>query len=210
MRIVQNFISKIIPHSIFLISKANENMNNQSILQMGEKLANEIKEYIKTAQKFSKISFVGHSLGGIIARAALPHLSHLKPYFFTYVSLSSPHLGCKQNKSFLINLGMNYMESIKKDKTITELQMNDRSNPEETFLYKLSVMDKLHWFNNIILLSSPQDLFVPYSSARIQPKKPNSDSLKDRIIYRMAENIWKNVSNDMIVRLDVDIRSENM
>lgn len=210
MRIVQNFISKIIPHSVFLTSKANEKMTEKNISLMGEDLSKEILEYTQKTKNISKISFVGHSLGGIIIRTALQHLQSLRPYFFTYVSLSSPHLGCKQNKSFLINVGMSFMEKFSGDKVIEELQMNDRENLQETFLYKLSLMDKLSWFNNIILLSSPQDLFVPYSSARIQPQKPDNASLKDRIIYKMAENIWKNVSNDMIVRLDVDIRSEKM
>lgn len=41
-----------------------------------------------------KISFIGHSLGGIVIRAALPHLSNIKDLMCTYMSLSSPHLGC--------------------------------------------------------------------------------------------------------------------
>lgn len=45
---------------------------------MGERLALEIKRWIKEwcpKDNFSKISFICHSLGGLIVRAALPYLS---------------------------------------------------------------------------------------------------------------------------------------
>ena len=209
MRVYQNFLAKIIPHSIFLISKANENMTKKRIAQMGIDLSKEIKEYIsQTKSRFSKISFIGHSLGGVIIRTALAHLSELKPYFFTFVSLSSPHLGCRQNKSSLVNIGMTFMDKIQKDIVISELNMNDHEDPKQTFMYKLSRNDHLNLFNNVILMSSPQDSYVPYSSARIQPAKPSGNNKIDLAIFEMAKNIWSRISNDMIVRIDVDLRSE--
>ena len=209
MRVYQNFLSKIIPHSIFLISKANEDMNEKRIPQMGKDLADEILKYIdETNVKFSKISFIGHSLGGVLIRTALNHLQKLKPYFFSFVSLSSPHLGCKQNKSSLVNIGMKYMETVQKDKVISELNMTDHNDPTQTFLYKLAQNDQLNLFNNVILVSSPQDSYVPYTSARIQPVKPDNDNKMDNAIFQMAKNIWNRTKNDMIVRIDVDLRSE--
>ena len=47
-------------------------------MEMGERLATEVKQYIISfcpASCLSKISFIGHSLGGLIIRAALPHLA---------------------------------------------------------------------------------------------------------------------------------------
>ncbi len=44
---------------------------------MGQRLAEEVKRWIKDwcpKDNFTKISFVGHSLGGLLIRAALPHL----------------------------------------------------------------------------------------------------------------------------------------
>lgn len=208
MRVYQNFISKIIPHSIFLVSKSNEKMEKKRIGQMGEDLAKEIENFVADRKIFNKISFIGHSLGGLIIRSALPHLKNLKRYFFSFVSLSSPHLGCGQNKSVLVNLGMTFLDKIKKDIVISQLQMTDHKNLEECFLYKLAKNDQLFWFKNIILVSSPQDKYVPYSSARIQPSLPKETSTKDKAIHSMAEMIWSKVSNDMIVRLDVDLRAE--
>lgn len=57
-------------------SKANEGKTDQSIEELGLNLANEVKEYINTHMrrygdsglKLKRLTFVGHSLGGIIVR----------------------------------------------------------------------------------------------------------------------------------------------
>lgn len=54
-----------------------------------------------------RISFIGHSLGGLIIRAALPHLSKYQDRFYSYVSLSSPHLGYISNSNKVIDTGNN-------------------------------------------------------------------------------------------------------
>jgi triacylglycerol esterase/lipase EstA (alpha/beta hydrolase family) len=64
---------------------------------MGENLANEVKQYIQAfcpIQCLSKVSLIGHSLGGLIIIAPFPHLKgELNDKFFTYMSLSSPLMG---------------------------------------------------------------------------------------------------------------------
>lgn len=40
-----------------------------------------------------RISFICHSLGGIVCRAALPYLSDFNEKMFTFLSLAVPHLG---------------------------------------------------------------------------------------------------------------------
>lgn len=59
-------------------------------------LAEEIEQYIEKVIpdfELDKLSFVGHSLGGLIIRASLPYLSKYKHTMYTYMSFSSPHLG---------------------------------------------------------------------------------------------------------------------
>jgi hypothetical protein len=46
--------------------------------------------------------------------------------------------------------------------------MTDDSNLENCFLYKLSKEKGLEHFKNIILISSYQDMYAPFDSARIQ------------------------------------------
>jgi triacylglycerol esterase/lipase EstA (alpha/beta hydrolase family) len=62
---------------MFLNSTCNEFDTNGDIELMGKNLADEIKIYINRFidnEKEVIINLVGHSMGGIIARAALPHL----------------------------------------------------------------------------------------------------------------------------------------
>lgn len=40
-----------------------------------------------------RLSFVGHSLGGLIIRAALPFLSFYEEFFANFITFSSPHIG---------------------------------------------------------------------------------------------------------------------
>jgi alpha-beta hydrolase superfamily lysophospholipase len=90
-------------------------------MEMGERLATEVKQYIISfcpASCLSKISFIGHSLGGLIIRAALPHLSEYSQKFFTYMSLSSPQLGQMYNKSSMIDAGLWVLKKWKKSKCL--------------------------------------------------------------------------------------------
>ena len=208
MAAYKNFLSMIIPHSVFLASKANEEMENKKIDQMGRSLADEVKAALNNFSNIGKISFVGHSLGGIISRAALRHLEEFKGLMFTFVSLSSPHLGTVKGSSFLVTAGLFVQNKIKKESVIVELQMNDAKDPRESFLYSLACGDKLHWFNNIILVSSPQDKYVPHGSARVQPYVSKSNSGMIKVLKEMSDQIWKKVGNDMVVRVDVDLRSQ--
>ena len=44
-------------------------------------------------------------MGGIIIRSALPHLEKFKEKMYTYMSLSSPHLGTTRSGNVLIQIG---------------------------------------------------------------------------------------------------------
>ena len=110
-------------------------------MEMGERLATEIKQYILTFCPFScisKISFIGHSLGGLIIRASLPHLAEYQGKFFTYMSLGSPHLGYMYNSNKLIDTGMWLLKKWKNSKCLTQLSMSDHKQVEETCLFRLT------------------------------------------------------------------------
>ena len=54
----------------------------------------------------ARISFIGHSLGGLIIRASLPYLEQFKLKVHTFITFSSPHLGYMYNSSTIITTGM--------------------------------------------------------------------------------------------------------
>jgi len=142
MRLLKNNLSLAHPEALFLSSTANEELTEGDIFEMGERLAAEVKQYIQSfcpISCLSKVSFIGHSLGGLIIRASLPLLeAELKDKFYTYMSLSSPHLGYMYNSSKLFDAGMWFLKKWRKSKCLLQLSMTDAKDTEQTALYKLS------------------------------------------------------------------------
>ena len=159
----------MLPVAMFLVSSANEMDTDGDISIMGFRLAEEIKAYI--AKNFDEeeviINFVGHSMGGIISRAALPHLDRFKNQFGFFFSLSSPHLGYLNGVDVKIKTGLWFMRKMNKLKSLDQLSMEDNDKLRNTFLYKLSKDGSLINFKKIILVSSTEDSYVAWHSARM-------------------------------------------
>lgn len=141
-------------------------------MDMGERLAKEVKKYVIEfcpGTNLAKLSFVGFSLGGLIARAAFPHLEHLQQKFHTFITLSTPHLGYMyhSNSNKLFDTGMWLLKKWNKSKSLAQLSMSDTDKPENSCLFKMSEWPGLAWFQNIVLVCSNQDQYVPFDSARI-------------------------------------------
>lgn len=113
---------------------------------MGINLAKEVLKLIKdwcysNSKKMlilNKISFVGHSLGGLIIRSALPHLVEYKDFMHGYLSLGSPHLGYMYNSGSLFNAGMWVLKRWKNSHCLQQLSMTDFNNKQQSYLFKLS------------------------------------------------------------------------
>ena len=83
------------------------------------------------------------------------------------------------NPSTIIDAGMWFLKTWKKSTCLQQLRMTDYDSSgslETCYLYKLSQEKGLEWFKNIILVSSYQDMYAPFDSARIQIS--NKDSLQ--------------------------------
>ena len=74
---------------------------------MGIRLFKEVETKIKKSYFFiTRISFIGHSLGGVIIRAALPYLEKYKDLMYTFMTFSSPHLGYFYHENFIFKTGL--------------------------------------------------------------------------------------------------------
>ncbi|KHN08199.1 Protein FAM135A-like protein [Glycine soja] len=179
LRLVRNQWLLIDPKVDFLMSEANEDKTFGDFREMGHRLAKEVIAFLKSkmdkASRYGslgdiRLSFVGHSIGNLIIRTAIadsimePFLCHLH----TYVSVSGPHLGYLYSSNSLFNSGLWFLKKLKGTQCIHQLTFTDDPDFQNTFLYKLCKQKTLEHFRNIILLSSPQDGYVPYHSARIE------------------------------------------
>ncbi|CAE5962559.1 unnamed protein product [Arabidopsis arenosa] len=195
LRLVRNQWLLIDPKIEFLMSEANEEKTHGDFREMGQRLAQEVVSFLKRKKdrysrqghlKSIKLSFVGHSIGNVIIRTAIAD-SLMEPYrkfLHTYLSLSGPHLGYLYSTNSLFNSGLWLLKKLKSTQVIHQLTLTDDPDLRHTFFYKLCKQKTLENFKNIILLSSPQDGYVPYHSARIESCQPASfDSSKRGVAF---------------------------
>lgn len=105
---------------------SNEGRTEGDINDMSERLARETMNFIQHMNNLpAKISFVGHSMGGVIIRGALPRLYKYANLFHTFMTLSSPHVGYLYNSSTLIDAGLWIINNVQKCKSTQQLTMTD-------------------------------------------------------------------------------------
>jgi len=140
MRFIKNHLFSFYPTAFFLCSSSNEKKTEGDIETMGVNLAEEIQNFIKINALYNlgKISFIGHSLGGIIIRAALPYLEEYKNQMHTFMTLSSPHVGYLIQTSTLVNAGMWVLKAWQKSKCLEQLLCADSKDLNACLMYRLS------------------------------------------------------------------------
>ncbi|MED6157418.1 hypothetical protein PIB30_022989 [Stylosanthes scabra] len=201
LRLVRNQWVIIDPQVKFLMSEANEDYTSGDIRKMGKRLAKEVVKYLKRKMdkasrsghlKSIHLSFVGHSMGNLIIRAALTE-SMMEPYLrylYTYVSISGPHLGYMYSSNPIFNSGLWLLKKMTDAQCMHQLTFSDDNDLENTFIYNLSKKKTFVNFRNVILLASPQDGYVPYHSARIEscPAASLDSSKQGKVFLQMLNN----------------------
>ena len=215
MRLLTNYITVELSDNILVLcAKSNERNNEDSIANMANRLATEIHAFIidKAPSLLlgvdGKISFFGHSMGGLVARKCLEdsRLKPLIPKFHTFVSLATPHVGTLYAESQLISTGMWALFQYKKCAGLKEIMMEDcNGNIRESAIYKLSKNGVLTSFKHVILVSSPKDSYVPTYSARLQiNSKIEKDTSKNGLaIHEMVKNILTPLEPSRLVRITI-------
>jgi pimeloyl-ACP methyl ester carboxylesterase len=167
-------------------------------------LAKEIDDFVKRNElHVHRLTFIAHSMGGIVTRAALT-TDEMKPFIpllHTFISLASPHLGVVYGStvnresrgalgffaSSVIWLYQKWTQSV----SLQQLRMADHPNLRQTYLYRLSQMDHMKSFQNIFLLASQQDAYVPSPSALIDSNVIGVDPELAQVCSEMMNNLMK-------------------
>ena len=172
-RVVKGYLRAAHPEIHYLMSRANIEFQYDGFEEMGARLAEEVASYLNSvhAEHLSslRLSFVAHSVGCIVVRAALlqPALQEFRPRLGTFMSLCGPHLGLAGANNTLLTSGMKVLQHVKQAKWISQALLEDAEVPEKGFLHRLAREAGLGEFRNVLLLGSRQDRYVPYYSTMV-------------------------------------------
>lgn len=195
----RNFLRLLLPNSDlkFLLSESNQMETWADLNQLAENLLNEILSYMETcATPPKKISFVAHSMGGIITRCmvALPRANSLVPLLHTLLTLNCPHCGLLYNQR-AANWGISLVQWWKQSVSLEQLCLRDTIAFRDSFLYRLSTNQAFAKFKYVLVVGSFNDLYVPHHSAVIEHCKAahKDPSLQGTIYEEMVSNLLESI-----------------
>eukprot|EP01018_Ginkgo_biloba_P031848 Gb_35845 [translate_table: standard] len=212
LRLVRNQWLLTDPGAECVMSTSNEDKTTGDFREMGQRLAEEVSSFLRiklssasrsVAYGSFRLSFVGHSIGNIIIRAALTDAA-MKPYLnnlYTFLSISGPHLGYLYSSNTLFSSGLWLLKKLKGSPCMHQLTFTDETDIHSCFLFKLSQEKTFEHFQNIVLLSSPQDRYVPYHSARLKICQAATRDSKKGPAYR---TMLKNCLDQILLSATVD------
>jgi len=213
LRTMRDYLALTHPHRSclrFLCSASNEEHTaHASFEQMGANLADEVISYMRQEDLLNgktKVSFVCHSFGSIVARVALsrPDLAPLRPLLHTYVSFSGPHLGMLYSSNALVEIGMWGLRRWRGAQCLAELSLKDAPEPTSALLYRLSKQPVLGLFRNVLLVSSSEDRYVPHHSARIQLcEQAVHDEKLGAVFVSMVYNLTQSLQKANLLHVEV-------
>jgi len=214
LRAMRNQLALLLPdkqNARYLCSQTNEDHTaTSSFSWLGANLVREVLAFLgqdNMLARARKISFVCHSFGGIICRAALAHedFKPLLPKLHTLVTLSSPHLGMLYGTNSLVELGIWGLRKFRNAQCLTELSLKDGKTASSSFLYSLSKADVLSHFKNILLVSSIEDRYVPHHSARLQLcREAIADHRTGSTFVSMVHNLLAPLGNCNLLHIEVN------
>ena len=158
----------------------------------------------------TRLSFVCHSLGGLIIRAALPLLEDLSDRMETLATLMTPHLGITDIcHGKVTGFGAKIYSKVTKHEALRQMVMGDARDPKDSFLFKLSLLPGLEWFKTVILVSSYQDHYSPYDSSRIEIGSWHGNK-KFEHFAQMVHNLLGRISRESLIRVDLHVQNDSM
>lgn len=203
MRVVKAALLGAVPHLTILSAETIGEITDFDIFEQGSQLASEVVKFISLqATPPTKLSFVGHSMGGLVVRSALPLLMEFRSIMHVLLTLNTPHLGFLQKPSALIGTGLWLFKVLKNTYSLDQLTMKDQVLPVKTALFRLSVGPGLEWFEHVILVGSNQDSYTPIESALVEV--PQSVAKTHPVLDIIARNMLTRIKS--LSRIDVNYK----
>ena len=125
-----------------LLSAANEHSTEGDLASMGLRLAHEVSSFVRRKQisaRVHRLSFVGHSIGGVIIRAALAHplLAPFIPKLHAFVTFSAPHLGLVYGSPYAA-VATHFVQRIHRAIVLEQLALTDEVETTRCYMARLA------------------------------------------------------------------------
>ncbi|KAK5966494.1 DUF676 domain-containing protein [Trichostrongylus colubriformis] len=187
-----------VPGFCYLLSASNHYKTWSNFDEMADNLLAEVHSYVSRYSELpARISFVAHSLGGVIVRTAVSRedaSDWLVPRLHCFLTINTPHLGLAYVGRG-ISLGIHFMQWWKQSRSMEQLSLKDEVSFSDSFLYKLSKRRTFGLFRCVLLIGTPADTFVPCHSSLLAPcKSANKDLSALGTAYRdMLSNVHEDI-----------------
>jgi hypothetical protein len=205
---------------VFLISNSNEGETLDDLNKQGHRLAKEVIDFINDQNlNVDHISFVCHSLGGIVARIAITSslFDSYREKFFEFITYGTPHLSLINLSHTVLNSFLGIYQTLSKSRCIDQLYLKDSIDPRKSLLYKLSSNKELSHFKHVRLYGFTSDKYAPVGSTLvISDAAVESNQSLTKIKYRQslpsipASQYPTNKSPDLIYSEMLEKLSENL
>ncbi|GFE55078.1 serine esterase [Babesia ovis] len=165
------------------------------IEQQGQLLAQEVDVHIRRkigSNRLGRLSFITHSLGGVVVRAALRHLGQYLDKLHALVSFACPHLGVFVSQYSIKGAGVSMLASYMRSPCIDQLLLADADTVEDSYIYELAGDTNISHFYHVKLVGILQDLISPASSCLLDP---SLSSVKRTSINSMCQRVSENIQN---------------
>ncbi|KAK6159133.1 hypothetical protein DH2020_006447 [Rehmannia glutinosa] len=205
---VKNLPDKVIVHR----SECNPSrLTSDGVDKMGERLAEEVIDVIRHWHGVHKISFVAHSLGGLVARYAIgrlyklpakmgysgllpgycsngePNIGGLEP--MNFVTFATPHLGSRGHKQLPLLCGLPFLEKSAPQtahwiagRSGKHLFLTDNDDGKPPLLLRM--------------VNDSDDLHFITSSIRRQNELPKSNLLMSDVNYPHIVHVERGITED--------------
>ena len=201
LRPLKNSLQSAIPGLVFLLAESNQDCTDDDISIMGKRLGVEISRFLKTHEnRLKRLSFIAFSLGGLVVRAALPYLAKYHGNFYSFLTLSTPHLGFIGSTSRLVEGGLWLLQKWNQEATaLRQLSLTDSDRQDTAYLVTLAEQGGLQNFHHLVFAGSGQDSYAPFDSARVEISSKSDTPL----LQYMARKLLEGVDPECLIRLDV-------
>ncbi|GIX63565.1 DNA-damage inducible protein [Babesia caballi] len=156
-------------------------------------LAREIDIHIRRKigkHRLARISFIAHSMGGLVVRAAIRHMDEYRDLLHALVSLSTPHVGVTRMPNKVFEAGCWIYASCVRSTCLRQMMLSDEDSVDECLLYKMSGDACISGFKSLKLVGILQDHISPAYSCLLDPSLlSDHDSTVELMCSRLMDKL---------------------